>query len=155
MNPLIRIIFILSASSLVIATSCVRTGPYYSLEHEIQCPPDEYHFPLVANAKGYKIQLADQMERYCSGLPFFIVENEKNDQEATLFAKILRTPGNCKLVVAFTTYKHDKNGIKEKNLKAAHAFPEIVGLKPTGKVNEAKGESDEDGIQKWCSLKTN
>ena len=144
------------------ATSCTKSGPYYSLEHPIKCPPLEYHFPMFKELKGFKLEMLDKIPNWCEGRPIFGITSSKM-KNMMIFAKINRSNTNtCSLSVAFATHSQgmsftvNRNKMEQssnfKNYKeAASIFPHLIGVKVLGQAKVVEGVNDEDNIREWCN----
>lgn len=161
----LKFIAIVTITPLLMATSCVKFGPYYSTEHEIKCPPEEYHLPMFVEKDGYTLQMTDKMKGWCSGLPTFTISGlDKGffqSRPVMVYARIIRSSNSCKIAVAVPTHVHgmaekvDWEKLKETKFfqaskKATEIFPQLTRLKTTGKTKVVTGEAKMESIRSWC-----
>lgn len=160
-----KLVAIIILTPLLMATSCIYHGPYYSLEHEIECPPEEYHMPMYSEYKGYKLEMTNKHKSWCAGQPMFVMEGlDKslfNSYPIIVYAKIIRNKNNCKLAVAVPTHaKGQEKNVDWKELydnkhfmaskRATELFPRFTRLKTTGKATKVIDKNNKDNIRKWC-----
>jgi hypothetical protein len=156
----LKFIAIMTITPLLMATSCTKSGPYYSLEHEIECPPEEYNLPMYKELGQFTLQMTDKLKGRCKGLPSFTMKTN-NSKYIMLYAKVLRNQKSCKLAVAFPTYDQgmsytvNRRDMKKREAfkeheKSARIFPKMVGLKTSGEVQVVEGKTNEEDIRKWC-----